>query len=835
LHNNKALLSSTVINARWYWHNIMIKTLFKNALRSLARQKGYTFINIAGLAIGVASCILLTLYIIDESSFDSDFSDAERIYKLVLERKEPEKTSVIGGVPHSYATVLANDCPEIERVTTITGPFNDMMITYQDSKNVKLKFLEKDVYAADSNFFKIFSFKILKGNRETMLQQPKSMVLTQSAASRHFGESDPIGKVIRMSGSDFVVTGVCADAPANTHFNFNLIISIQTIERFNLQNFNRPDTYCYLKLKAGSSPLSLEPTLRKMVSLYAAPDFEKVNQTSWNDYLKAGNDFRYFLCPLADIYLFPENVGGFKPAGNILVIRVLFGIDILILVIACINFINLTTARATDRAKEVGIRKVIGSSRINLIFGFLTESFVVACLGVAAGVLIVVYSLPLFNEISSKDFSLEPDSNFVTALFGLVCFITLLAGIYPAMALSSFKPASVLRGNNSTGHSGRWFRNGLVIFQFCMSILLIIGTLVIYQQVKFISEKNLGYNKQHLLIVEGDFHMKPVFTKTFIEKVRKLSQVVSAAGSLSMPSEGGIYPQQYRCESMQAIQSIPTMYIGDHYAEVMGFEKTLGNLFSENTNDSLSVIVNETAVRTLGLTDPIGKQITYVEQTYGSGETTIFTIAGVIKDFNFKSLHENIEPLIIQSNEIIFSRMAYAVVRLQPGSSADALESIQSIWQRMDPEAPLQFKFMDNVLNDLYHRERHTGKIIALFSVLSIIVASIGLFGLSAYTASARSKEIGIRKVVGARSFDILILLSKDFSKVVVIAFAIAAPLGWYAMEQWWLSLFAFRIQITIWTLLPAGACALLVAWLTVGFHALKAAIRTPIKYILNS
>jgi putative ABC transport system permease protein len=813
---------------------VMIKSYLKIAFRNLVKQKAYTLINVLGLAIGMTSCILLGLYVRSELSFDKDFVDVERIHKLILERKYPEQTRIQAGVPHSFASVSVKDYSEIERATAIIGPFDDMVISHKGDDNIDLKFLENDVYAADSNFFKIFSFKILKGNRNTMLQKKQSMVLTESTAKRLFGDEDPLGKTIIMSGDVNLVTGVCEDPPANTHFKFNSIVSIHTIERFNLDNFNRPDVHCYLKLKDGADPELLESKFPKMVDLYAAADFEKVNKTSWTDYKKAGNRFRYFLRPLTSIYLDPANIGGMKPSGNIISIRILIAISILIFIIACINFINLATARSNERAREVGVRKVLGSFKRQLIFQFLSESFLVSFIGVSLAAVFIFVSLPYFNLLTDKKLLLEFNPQTVLGFIILISALGFLAGLYPSFVLSSFKPVNVLKSNFTATPKGKWIRSGLVIFQFWISISLIICTLVMQQQTKFLSQKNLGYDKKELLVIEGDFHMKPNFTRTLVNEIKRMPQVLSAAGSLSVPSMDGIYPQQYQSEDSPEIRSFHTMEIGDGFAEAMGFTLLDGKLFSEATNDSLSVILNESAVKIVGLSNPIGKKITFIEQTYGSGERTTFTIVGVIKDFHYRTLHEAIRPLVIQSNEIIFSRMNYVVARLKSGTNATAISQIESKWKELAPDMPFRFRLVDNVLDAHYQKEKRMSKIFALFSGLSIFVAAIGLFGLSAYTASLRTKEIGIRKVFGAGIMDILLLLSSGFAKTVLISFLLAAPISWYLMETWWLQGFAFRIEISVWTIAVAGCAALALTLITVGYQSMKAAVTNPTQSLRN-
>jgi putative ABC transport system permease protein len=820
--------SSYSINFTMIWNYLKI------AFRNLINHKAYTLINVLGLAIGMTSCILLTLYVKDELSYDKDFVEEENIYKVILERKYPGQTKIQAWIPHSFASVFVKDHPEIERATTICGPFNDMIVSYKGSNKTDVKFLENGVFAADSNFFKIFSFKILKGDRKTMLQHPNSMVLTESVAKKYFGDEDALGKLITMSGGVNTVTGICEDPPVNTHFKFGLIISIHSIERFNLDNFNRPDTYCYIKLKEGVNTSKLESKFLKTVDTYAAADFERVNKTSWTDYKRAGNGYRYLLRPLTSIYLDPDNIGGMKASGNIILVRVLIAIAILIFIIACVNFINLATARSSERAKEVGVRKVLGSFKRQLIFQFLSESFIVSAIGVSLTAILIIISLPYFNLLTDKNVQVVFNLQTVFKFLSLIVVLSLLAGIYPSFVLSSFKPIVVLKGNFTATPKGKWIRNGLVVFQFWISISLVICTLVMQQQTKFLSKKDLGYNKEELLVIEGDFHMKPNFTRNLVAEIKRMPEVLSAAGSLSMPSMDGIYLQQYQAEGSEEIRSLHTMEIGDEFAETMDFKLLDGKLFSTTSNDSLSVILNESAVKTLGLSNPIGKHITFIEQTYGSGERTTFKIIGVIKDFNYRTLHETINPLIIQSNEIIFSRMSYVAVRLKPGANAETISQIEFKWKQLSPDMPFQFRFVDNILDAHYQKEQRVGKIFSLFSLLGIAVALIGQFGLSTYTASLRTKEMGIRKVFGAGILDVFILLTHGFTRTVLISFLLAAPTSWYLMERWWLQGFAFRIQINVWTLLGVGVGALAVALVTVGYQSIKAAVVNPTGSLRN-
>jgi putative ABC transport system permease protein len=523
-----------------------------------------------------------------------------------------------------------------------------------------------------------------------------------------------------------------------------------------------------------------------------------------------------------------------KPSGNITLIRVLIGISILIFVIACINFINLATARSNERAKEVGVRKALGSYKRQLVFQFLSESFIVSFVGVSLAALLIILSLPHFNLLTGKNLQIVFNAQTAFGLAALIIVLSLMAGLYPSFVLSSFKPVNVLKGNFTATPKGTWLRSGLVVFQFWISISLVICTLIMQQQTTFLSQKDLGYDREALLVIEGDFHMRPDFTRSLVKEINRMPQVLSAAGSLSMPAMHGIYPQQYQSGDSPEIRSIHTMVIGDDFAETMGFKLIDGKLFSVETNDSLSVILNESAVKTFGLSNPIGKKITFIEQTYGSGERTTFTIVGVIKDFHYRTLHEQVDPLVIQSNEVIYSRMSYIVTRVKSEKYKEAITQLELKWKELAPDRPFRLRAVDNLLEAHYQKEERMSKIFTLFSSLSIFIALIGLFGLAAYTASLRTKEMGIRKVFGASMMDVFFLLTNGFTRKVLISFLLAAPLSWYFMETWWLRGFAFRIQISVWTILGVGIAVLSVALVTVMYQTVKAGMINPISSLRN-
>jgi len=810
----------------------MLKNNLKLAIRALLRQKGYAFINIAGLAVGIASCLLIALFVQNEFSYDKFFKDADQIYKMVLERKYPDHSTYYSTIPHSFASVAVKDYPEIESATLLVGPFGNTLISYKNDSDEKKEFEENFVFASDSNFFSIFSFKIIKGDPSTLLHNANDMVMTESTARRYFGDEDPIGKTITTGFGEFTVTGVCEDVPNNSHMKFDILVSLQTFPFVEVENFTGFSAHCYFKLFPGTDSKTLESKFPQMVDTYASAQIERDLGKSWEDYKKEGNGYRYFLQPITSIHLDPTNLEGkMEPGGNITSVYIMISVAILILFIACINFMNLATARSSERAKEVGVRKTMGSFKKHLVFQFLTESFVLSLIGVALAVLLILLALPYFNDLTGKSLQLAFSLSNVLILLIITAFVGFLAGIYPSFVLSSFNPVVVLKGNFTGNPKGQWIRNGLVIFQFWISIVLMIGTLVIQQQMTFMREKSLGFDKDQMLVVERVFNLDPQIAKTYVEELKRASPFVDAAGSGSLPGrQTDFFGIQFQPEGSSEILTTKSMVLSDRMPEVLGLKLLEGRWFSEKTNDSLSIVLNESAVKVMGYKDPIGRKLNNIRQTPEGNISLNFTIIGVVKDFNFQSLHDQVTPLVIQNASSFGGGMGYVLARVKPGLIQEAIQVAESKWREVAPEQPFKFTFLDEDLKANYEADQRTGRLFAVFSGLAIFVACIGLFALSAYTASLRTKEIGIRKVLGASVGRILVLLSKDFTKMVLISFLMAIPVAWFVMENWWLQNFAYRINISVWTILISGAAAFLVAWLTVSFQSIKAAIKNPVQ-----
>lgn len=809
------------------------KSNIKSAFRSLVKKKAYSLINIMGLSLGIACTLLVLLYVQYEFSYDKSIPEADRIYKLVEERKTPKGTTPIRTVPYSFARTMPEDFPEVKAATAFSGPYNEQQVYVMDAEENRLHFLEDDVLLADNHFLMVMNLKLLDGDATTALKEPNSVVLTESTAKRFFGETNPLGQFISAMGRNSVVTGVCEDLPGNSHLKFSYLVSSSTVSWFSRDDFTLKYTHCYLKLHENVEARQLEEKFPAMVETYMAAEIARINQTSWEEFQQAGNEFNYYLKPLTSIHLDPENPGGMKAGGSLKTIRILIAIAILIFIIACVNFINLSTARSAERAREVGVRKVMGSHRCQLIVQFLTESIALSFLSLLLSIGLVKLALPYFNALAERELSLNLNLQSVISLIVLGCFVGLLAGIYPAFALSSFKPVSVLKGSFSSQVKGKWLRNGLVVFQFWIAIILIICTFTIRQQVNYMSDKDLGFDKEQLMIIEGTFDRKGNFAQPFLNEIRNLVQVKEAAGTLWLHGFRGTRTENYMVEGSDHQVNIERVTMGDDLDKVLDLTMVSGEFFSENTIDSSLMLINETAAKQLGLVEPIGKRVAMVTHDQGLTEKTYYTVKGVIKDFNYQSLHTDIAPLIVLSNELYASRMSVIATRLNAGMAREGIEAVAQKWKEMVPGLPFRFRFLDDVLDKSYQREQRSSQVFSLFSGLSIFISVIGLFALSAYTVSMRAKEIGIRKVIGASANSILKLLSVDFSKMVLLASILAFPVAWYIMEIW-LDDFAYRVALNPILFILSGALILIITWVTVGYQSLKAARANPIKHIQN-
>ncbi len=805
----------------------MIKNYLKIAVRNLWKNKGFTFINIAGLAIGLASFIMIALYVVDELSYDRFYPNAERIYRVDADIKFGGNQLNLCVSSDPMGPTLKKDYPQVEEYTRIYSSEGDKLVRkgndYLD---------ETKIVYADSTFFRIFPQTVLSGDTKTALYEPNTVVISETAAKKYFSTTDATGETLEIDKKPFKVTAVIKDMPLNSHFHFDFIMSMRNAE-YGFGNYLSNNFYTYILLKPGIDYHVFDKNFPAIINKYILPQAKQfMNINSMDDFKKAGNQLDYFLTPLTNIHLKSNRFPELEANGNIQYIYIFGAVALFILLIACINFMNLSTARSANRAKEIGIRKVLGTERKDLVTQFLTESTFMAIISMALAITIASLTLPLFNSIASKSLNIENlfSSSFLPFLVALPFVVGLLAGSYPALFLSKFKPVVVLKGKIDAGLKKSVLRSGLVVFQFFTSIVLIIATVIVYKQLNYIQTTDLGFNKNHVLIIDGAGALAKN-DEIFKNEVLDLPGVTSATMSGYLPVSSSRSDDSYSKDAVMdsrnalSMQSWPVDY---DYIKTMGMQIVKGRNFSKYFgSDSSAFILNETAARVLGYDDPIGKKIysSFTDPSSGKSALKSYIIIGVVKDFHFESLRQNIFPLGLRlghNNNIISFRISTSNVR-------SLISQVENKWKTLAPGMPFSYRFMDEAFTNMYRSEQRVGKIAITFSILVILIACLGLFGLVTYMAERRTKEIGVRKVLGASVTNIITMLSKDFLILVVIAFVIAVPVSWWAMHKW-LQDFAYRIHIGWWIFPVAGLLALLIALITVSFQAIKAAIANPVK-----
>ncbi len=797
----------------------MIRNFIKSAGRNILKNKGVYGINIIGLSLGLASCLLILLFILDEVSYDKFNQKADDVVRVVFKAE-------IGGEEISEAVVMPPVGPTLEKefpeVLTAARlrKMNNPTLTYKNRN-----YRDFDFAYIDPEFLEVFDLTIIEGDNTNPLENPNAVIITQKEAKRYFGTENPIGKNLSFQQWDkqFTVTAVIEEIPQNSHFEFGVFASMNGYDYANSTSWVNSDFHTYLLLKDGNQYKELEAKLPMIMDKYMGPQIREAIGVSYSEF-KDKNRVGLFLQPLTDIHLNPDFVssGELKPGMDIKYLYIFAAVAVFMLFIACINFMNLATAAASKRAKEVGIRKVLGSGQKQLVKQFLTESFLATIIAAILAVSLVIFFLPTFNQLAGKSLQLVDLLQFsiVFSTLALIILVTILAGGYPAFFLSSFKPVQVLKGRfTASGKSN--LRNGLVIFQFIISAGLILSTIIVYQQMAFIQNKDLGYNKDHILVIrEAQLlgEQRDAFKNQVLEDPRVKSVSNSSfvpAGPTDINMSGVLRDNEY--QRRMFIYNVDEAYI-----PTLGLELVAGRNFSkEFGSEKDKVIINETAANSLGfIKDPIGK--TFSRDTEEGARE--LTIVGVVKDFHFKSLHRKIDPLILMNNPY-----GGLIIRTNTADVSTLISNIENKWQKFNIKEPFSYTFLDESFNKAYLREQKMGAILSIFTGLTIFVACMGLFGLVTFAAERRVREIGIRKVLGSSVPEIIGLLSKDFIKLIFISFIIAFPLGYFLMEQW-LQDFAYRIEIKWWVFLLAAFLTTLIALLTIGFKSFKAATANPIK-----
>ncbi|GGA92591.1 ABC transporter permease [Mucilaginibacter rubeus] len=805
----------------------MFKNYLKTAFRTLRKNVGFTVINILGLALGLATCLMIVLYVADELSYDRFNEKASRTYRVNEDLKFGNNNVLYAVAMPPLAQALKTDLPEVEEATRLkaAGGFH--------VKKCNESILEYGTVYADPSVFNVFTLPMINGNPATALKEPNTVVITETIAKKYFNSTNVVGRTLTIDNNQLLkVTGVIRDLPKQSHFHFDFFMSMISWPDSKSSEWLRSDYNTYVVLKPGTDYKLFEKKLIALLKKYSEGQMQTALHVNIADFEKSGSYFRLNLTPLTDIHLHSNRTGELSGNSSVQYVYIFSAIAIFILLIAGINFMNLSTARSASRAREVGVRKVLGSPRKYLITQFLTESILVTLASAVIAFFAVLLLLPLFNQVSGKELVVGSQTLtwLLPALLLIVLVVGFAAGSYPAFFLSAFQPINVLSGKLAGGFKGSWLRSVLVVFQFSISIFLIIGTIVIYNQLNYIQTKNLGYNRNQVLIINNAFELGS-HAKTFKNEVKQLQGVVNATltGYLPTGKNRGTSIFYKEAAADQKTALFPQSWRVDaDYINTLGMKISAGRDFSAGMpTDSTGLVINETAAKFLGFTNPVNK-ILYRNMDGNRDHVKAYHIIGVVKDFNFNSLRENISPMIFLMDE----DSGNLSIRVNTTNLPALVDQIKSKWQGMT-QGQFSYSFMDQDFDANYRAEQRTGTISIIFTVLAISIACLGLFGLAAYAAEQRTKEIGIRKVLGASVSAIVNTLSKDFIKLVLISIAITTPLAWYLMNKW-LQDFAYRITIQWWVLVLAGAGAMLIAIVTVSFQSIKAALANPVNSLKN-
>ncbi len=805
----------------------MLHNYFKIALRNLWRHKGISIINVLGLAIGLTCFITIGMYVLDELSYDKYNKFSDRIFRINSDIRFGGTDLIMAVSADPMGATLKKDYPQVEEFTRI---YNS-----EGAKLIKkgTEFInEARVTYVDSTFFSVFTLPAIAGDARTALNEPNTVVVTESTAKKYFGTTDILGKPIETNDGGqniFKVTAVIKDVPLNSHFNFDFFFSMDNVE-YGFGNFLSHNFHTYLLLKEGADYKDFTKIFAEVIDKYIIPQAKAfMNIESIKDFEKSGNKLAYSLIPVTDIHLKSARGVELNPNGNIQYVYIFSAVAFFILLIACINFMNLSTASSGGRAKEIGIRKVLGTEKKSLLGQFLVESTLMSYIAMAIAILLTWIGISWFNELSGKQLTLLTYSGqpiYLLLLILLPIPIGFLSGIYPAFFLSSFQPIVVLKGKMPSGFKKSNLRSLLVVFQFCASIILIFGTIIIYRQLNFIQTTKIGFNKDQVIVVDNS-GMPSQNRLVFNEEISKLSGVQSASFAGYLPvSNSSRSDNTWSTEAVMNEQNgfnMQNWNIDYNYISTLGMEMVSGRNFSkEFGSDSSAIIINEKAASLLGAENPVGK-ILYSSDR--DGKPAARTIIGVVKNFNFESLRKNIGPLCFQ-----LGNNRWASAFKVNGSEAPALvKNIESSFKKWAPGMPFSYQFLDESFDAMYREEQRVGNVALTFSLLAIFIACLGLFGLTTFIAERRTKEIGIRKVLGANVSGIMTMLSKDFVKLVAIAALIAFPFGYYLMNNW-LHDYENRISLQWWMFAFAGGVTIIIALLTVSIQAIKSALANPIK-----
>jgi putative ABC transport system permease protein len=793
----------------------MFKNLVLHSLRSFKRQRAYLIINVVGLSIGIVCSLFIALYVLNEVSYDKFNTKKEKIYRVIL-------TANVGGAdmnlfasPAVLGPTLLKEFPEVEGFLRMNNP---------GIKEIKCNnqiFTEDHLVEADSSFFDFFSIPVLKGDKGNLLNAPHQVVISESTAKKLFGTENPIDKPLKI-GSDsivFVVSGVMADVPENSHFQANIISSFMTNPESNDQIWFSASFSTYLLLKPNSTYKTVQAKLPGLVDTHIAPEIQKYLGISLKDFISKGNVYRFYLQNLKEIHLDPTIQQQFKDAGNPKYLKILGTLAIFIIIIAAINFMNLSTAQASRRAKEVGIKKVGGSTRGMLILQFLTESFLLAFTSLILALIIIKVSLPYFNNLINTKLIFNLFSGWYTipVLFLFTMLVGFLSGSYPALYLSSFNPYEVLKGGVKTSMKNGFIRKVLVVFQFAISILLIVGTIIMYRQIKYMQNKDLGFNKEQILVIDKPYDLKTKIL-SFKETVKDIPGVMNIVGSTAVPGRNN---RTARCKmdgGKEEMFDLETNFIDYDYLETYGIKVVSGRNFNKTfSSDIRACLLNENAVKKMGITNLETARITAPGDPTA---TNYLQVIGVVKNFNFKSLHNQIDPYLFCLSDGAYT--GYLSIKLTGQNMQGTLSAIESKWKEFTGK-PLNYYFVDKDFEQMYISEKQNARMAVIFSILAIFIASLGLFGLTSFTVEQRTKEIGVRKAMGSTVTGIYSVISKEIIILTLVSALIAWPIIYFVAEKW-LQSFYYKMPLSAFSFIAGLIIALGIAIITISYRIFRAA-----------
>ncbi|HMB91595.1 MAG TPA: ABC transporter permease [Rhodothermales bacterium] len=806
----------------------MIKNYLKIALRHLGRHKGYAVINVLGLALGIACCLLILLFVQDELRYDRFHDNADRIVRLAVETESGDRTFQYPSVGGGWAQAFIKDVPDVEQAARLLKPFGGSVWLVKDDE----RFREQNLMWVDSTVFDVFTFEFIEGDPATALMGPHRVVLTETAAQKYFGTTDIVGQTLGIEFApdvvDLQITGVIKDVPDQSHFHFDLLGSIPTLrEQFGpnanqfLTNYTVTAFYTYLLLSKDTEIAELEAQVPAVFQQYTSDQDREFVQS-------------LFIQPLTDIHLHSRLLNEIETNSNIAYIYIFSAIALLTLIIACINFMNLATARSANRAREVGMRKVLGAERSDLVGQFLGESMLLAILALIVGVAIAALVLPVFNNLAGKSLGLSTfaDPLIVTVLLGITLFVGIFSGSYPALYLSAFRPVTVLKGTFQAS-GGTTLRKALVVTQFAVSIIFLVCSAIIYNQIDFIRNAPAGFERAQRMVVP--LPLPPDERERVVDLLKREYEqhpnIMQVAAASNVPGQlRGI--NRVRTDAMQEgeFQEAVTVDIDHNYIETMGIEVLDGRAFDANrsTDSTEAFMLNEAAVELLGLSDPVGAEVEWRTGIQDNQNTEVIQgrVIGVYKNLHFEPMYREISPMLFRINPPNYFTI---VAEVSPERVSETVSFMEQTWLQVVSNRPFLYSFLDDDLNEIYQGEQNLSDVVRYVTFLAIFIACLGLFGLASFMTMQRTKEIGVRKVLGASVPGIVMLLSKEFAALVGLAFIIAVPVSYFAMAEW-LDKFVYHTTIGPVPFLLAGGATLLIAWLTVSYQSIKAALSNPVK-----